>query len=212
MKTTPAGQLAFDLDTLIHEVEVQHAPAWEGAPLHFSTGYYTPKELAEAFDRYVFEHGRFDCLRKSHMWHSAVTLGHANDTTEEHDLYIVSADLRCDHYRADCCCVGSLLYRAICVDCRWQHTGTEKTVVEAWHDHAWPGWRNLPVVPASIARTDDQNRPTKKFHAWITEHYPTSWQVPGAPIITERASHGTRHVNGRSPWKGFDLSHTALTD
>lgn len=35
-------------------------------------------------------------------------------------------------------------------------------------------------------------------------------QIPGAPIITERRPYGTRHVPSRSPWGGYDLSHTAV--
>ena len=45
---------------------------------------------------------------------------------------------------------------------------------------------------------------------WIAENYPKSMQVPGAPMITERRSFGTRHVPGRSPWGGYDISHTAV--
>ena len=32
----------------------------------------------------------------------------------------------------------------------------------------------------------------------------------GAPIITERRPYGTRHVPGRYPWGGYDISHTAI--
>jgi len=35
-------------------------------------------------------------------------------------------------------------------------------------------------------------------------------QVVGAQVITERSSMGTRHVPGRSPWGGYDISHTAV--
>lgn len=55
--------------------------------------------------------------------------------------------------------------------------------------------------------TDRMSKATKK---WIVEHYPKSMQVPGAPMITERRPFGTRHVPGRSPWGGYDISHTAI--
>ncbi|MDJ1370265.1 DUF6349 family protein [Gulosibacter molinativorax] len=210
-RTAPGGQLAFDLDAMIHEADVQQAPAWEGAPLHFTADYYAPDDLTAAFERWVFEHGNFGCLQRSHMWHPGYTTAEANTATVGHELRIFDVDLRCTHYREDCSCVGGLLTRGICAPCRWHLDGNEATIVEAWHDHAWPGWRTLPVIPASIAKTDDQNRPTKKYRAWIDEHYPAEWQLPGAPIITERQPYGTRHVPGRSPWQGFDLSHTALT-
>lgn len=209
-RPTLNGQLAFDLDAMIHDLDVQAAPAWEGAPLHYTTAYYAPDELEAAFERWVFEHGNFGCLQRSHMWHPGITTAHANTHTAGHDLRIFDVDLRCGHYDTDCSCVGESLTRGICHLCTWHHDGTETGVVEAWHDHAWPGWQNLPIIPAKIAKTDDQNRPTKKYQAWIEEHYPADWQIPGAPVITERGQYGHRHVPGRSPWKGFDLSHTAI--
>ena len=208
----PAGvQLAFDIDTLIHEVDLRVAPAWNGlAPLHFTVGYFAPADLEAAFARWQFEHGSFGCVPRSHMWHPAISMDRANTDTTGHDLSVLSADLRCEHYGQPCQCVGDLLYRAICETCRWHLDGTEAQGVEGWHDHAWPGWRALPVIPAALTKRDDHNRPSKKLAAWIEEHYPDGWQVPGAPIITERPQHGTRHVPHRSPWGGFDLSHTAI--
>ncbi|GAA3539292.1 DUF6349 family protein [Nocardioides daeguensis] len=45
----------------------------------------------------------------------------------------------------------------------------------------------------------------------MLDHYPEAMQVTGAPVITERNNAGTRHVPGRSPWSGYDLSDSALT-
>jgi hypothetical protein len=211
MKANTTGQIAFDIDALIHDADLRAAPAWGGpAPLRFTTGYYTPGQLAAAFERWCFEHGSFGCIPRSHMWHPAITMGDANTDTAGHDLAVLTADLRCDHHGERCQCVGTLLTRAICETCRWHADGTEQHAVEAWHDHAWPGWRTLPVAPLGITKWDDRGRPTEKLAAWIEEHQPVAWQLPGAPIITERARYGTRHVPHRSPWGGFDLSHTAL--
>lgn len=204
----PHGQLAFDLDALIHEADVAAAPAWTGAPLHFTTVYHPPAELIAALERSAFEHRHSGRFGGHNMWHPAITLDHANDPPG-HDLTLLSADLRCDHHEESCACVGDLIYQAICEGCAWHHIGDEPAVVEAWHDHAWPGWRDLPVVPLGLARWDDQTQPVKKLIVWLTEHQPADWQTPGAPILTERGL-GTRHVPRRSPWGGFDLSHTAL--
>ncbi|OJX65520.1 MAG: hypothetical protein BGO95_10690 [Micrococcales bacterium 73-13] len=213
MSRCAAGQLAFDLDTLIHDADVQAASPWGGpAPLHFTTAYYTSGDLAAAFERYRFEHGNFACVPRSHMWHPAITMEDANTATPGHGLAVLGADLRCDHHGQTCQCVGGYLYRAICEPCRWQATDSEQHVIELWHDHSWPGWRDLPVVPARIVRWDEAGRPSPKLTAWVEEHQPLAWQVPGAPILTERPHVGTRHVPRRSPWGGFDLSHTALTD
>lgn len=206
--TTTNHQLAFDLDAMMAELDRQDAPAWEGAPLSFTMDYYSPDELHEAFQRFIFEQGQFDCIRVSHMWHNSVTLGHANQNTQGHDLYVVSADLRCHHYTRGCSCVGNLLYRGICVECNWSHTGDERDVVEAWHDHAWAGWRDLPRVPVKTRN----GKGNGSIARWVEENYPADWQKPGAPILTERENGGTRHVPQRSPWRGFDLAAARPAD
>ena len=102
------------------------------------------------------------------------------------------------------------MYQAICEPCEWNGiTDRENDAVEMWHDHALPGWRELPIVPSRL-RMMDKDGLSKAAKKWISEHYPKSMQVPGAPIITERRPFGTRHVPGRSPWGGYDLSHTAV--
>lgn len=153
------------------------------------------------------------------MWHPGLPIdphGEANG----HTLASFSADLRCrwwdhgedqDGNRIRCSCVGDLLTQGICETCQWHVIGTESKVVEAWHDHAWPGWRDLPVIPASV-KAREMGTITKRGRTWIEAHYPAEWQVPGAPILTERTPPGTRHVPGYSPWGGYDLSHTALTE
>lgn len=69
--------------------------------------------------------------------------------------------------------------------------------MEAWHDHAMPGWRDLPVRPSGLKAA--------ALEAWL-DAYPSGWKRPGAPIRTVRDPHGTRHVPGRSPWGGYDLA------
>lgn len=85
----------------------------------------------------------------------------------------------------------------------------ENAAVEAWHDHSFPGWRDLPVVPARL-RSTDEIRLSKAARKWIEQHYPASMRVVGAPVITERNGAGTRHVPGRSPWGGYDMSSTGV--
>ena len=49
-------QLAFDIEGMIHEAAVEAAPEWNGAPLHFTTAYYSPAELDAAFEHWQFLH------------------------------------------------------------------------------------------------------------------------------------------------------------
>ena len=105
---------------------------------------------------------------------------------------------------------GDLLSKIVCEPCAWQSdAGGESDAVEAWHDHAVPGWRDLPVVPRQIRVRTDKGL-SKVALRWIEQRYPQHMQTPGAPIITERQQFGTRHVPAYSPWGGYDLSATAL--
>lgn len=145
-------------------------------------------------------------IPRSHMWNRSLGQGGAA-AFEDHALERFSAELRPDKHAIG---PGDLMYLAVCEPCGWHDINdTENAVVEAWHDHAVPGWRELPVVPAQV-RVRDEKGLTKFAKTWIAKHYPKHMQVPGAPIITERANAGTRHVGGYSPWGGYDLSSTAL--
>ena len=42
------GQLAFDIEGMIHAAEIEAAPPWTGAPLHFTVDYYPPGKLDAA--------------------------------------------------------------------------------------------------------------------------------------------------------------------
>lgn len=200
------GQLAFDFDELAREDARAALPSWQGAPLHFTTDYYPPAELEAAFKHWTFLNGNFGSYQRSHMWHRAVASGSGIEF-EEHSIAVFFADL--SPGRGVLGPRGSIS-QAVCEPCEWHQIGdSENSVVEAWHDHAVPGWRELPVIPASL-RVRTESGMTKLAKTWIAEHYPKRMQVPGAPIITERAPHGTRHVPAYSPWGGYDLSATAL--
>ena len=72
-----------------------------------------------------------------------------------------------------------------------------------------PGWRELPVLPTFKGRYERKQKTAAL--AWLAEHYPTGWQFDGAPVITQRSPHGTRHVPGRSPFGGYDFAATPDT-
>ena len=199
-----AGQLAFDFEEFEREDARARLHEWAGAPLHFHTDYYPPAMLDEAFEHWRFINGSFGSFARSHMWHR---FGHTTVEFGEHRAEMFFADLRPE---ADAEGPGDLLKKIVCEPCAWQSdAGGESDAVEAWHDHAVPGWRELPVVPRQV-RVRSESGLTKVALRWIEQRYPSHSQVPGAPIITERESYGTRHVPGYSPWGGYDLSATAL--
>lgn len=206
----------FDIDALIHQAEVENAPAWTGAPLEYHEDYATPEQLDAAFDRWVFENGRHGCIPLSHMWHRNNMRGFTDPDADitTHQLYLFCADTRCDgivpatrshEHAVDL--PGELMYQAICPRCSWHAIDeNESRAVEAWHDHALPGWRSLPIVPQKLREHSGEQRALQRFTAWIEEHYPPEWQRLGYPILTERPHYGTRAVEGASPWKGYDIS------
>lgn len=200
-----AVQLAFDFEEFEREDARARLHEWAGAPLHFTTDYYPPAMLDEAFGHWKFLNGDFGSFARSHMWHRS--LAHGSVEFAEHRAESFTADLRAERGVEG---PGDLLTMLVCEPCDWHSVaGSENQAVEAWHDHAMPGWRDLPVIPQAV-RVRSEKGLTKVALQWIEQRYPEAMQVPGAPIITERGTGGTRHVPGYSPWGGYDLSATAL--
>lgn len=205
--------LSAAIDQLMHEAEVEALPAWTGIPLtQFTSAYATPEQLYAAEERRQLEG-----IRERHTWRSALCGGQMK--LEHHTLDTFSVDLRCgwfsDHpenrgvgvaERVACTCVGDLTYMAVCGVCDWHSIGTENASIEAWHDHAFPGWRDLPILPKKLRGQMGTGKMTPKLDAWFTSNYPAHFRVPGAPIRTTRDKYATRHVPGYSPFGGYDLS------
>lgn len=185
-------------------------PTVTAAPFAFTQDVFSADEFDAAVEAYVKAHGHFGIrVGEPHMWMSNITMERCNIATPGHELGVYGADLGCADYasghgRGECWCVGGRVVRALC-SCGHASpiVSEESAAVEGWHDHAWDGWRRLPVLP--ITQTPEQVQ-----RAIDAVDYPKQWMTAGAPIVTEREPHGTRHVPGRSPWHGFDLSATAL--
>lgn len=67
-------QLAFDIEGMIHEAAVEAAPDWSGAPLHFTTAYFSPGDLDVAFEHWQFLHKLDNSRTQSRVWHRAITV------------------------------------------------------------------------------------------------------------------------------------------
>ena len=127
------------------------------------------------------------------------------------DVVVINADLRCNHIKSrdgQCECVGSLVYRSICEHCGFHSEvyANEAAAVVDGLDHAYPGWRDSPIVPPCRAGAD--KKATSRWEATVREAY--GERRRGWPIITGRDGPGTRSVEGRSPWKGYDVSDATL--
>ena len=108
---------------------------------------------------------------------------------------------------------GDTAMRGGCLTCGWLGPVRpghydEQGAIEDAHDHAFPGWRDLPIVP-HVARLGNDQRESKQL-AKLAEHvrliYPTGWLERGGPIRTLRRPMGTRHVPGYAPTGlGYDM-------
>lgn len=156
---------------------------------------WTPDQLQAGYEKRckraeLEPEGTLGIRLTSHCW--ALPYTQAGATRGAHPIQVVSAHLGCPHrHGEECQCVGRadpIVYRAYCDSCRyWTPVSVDENgAAETIHDHCWPGWRELPI--GTDASRD--------------EH----WSQPGAPVITARSRYGTRHVPGRSPYGGYDLS------
>lgn len=206
---TPNQLELFDLEDFERE-HVAITP-WHGAPLTYTTDYYSPTELDAAFERYKAEFGHHGSIPRSHMWYPQYATPVL--VARVHELHVYTADTRCtygDHDHSDNPLPNGFPAQAICPPCRWHHINDETAAVFAWHDHAMPGWRDLPVYPEEIDRFNNKNW-IKKTRSWAETNYPAPWIFDGAPIISVRTDRRAGRATPRySPFGGYDIAAHAL--
>jgi hypothetical protein len=197
----------LDLLDLIAEASREApAPCLFGSPARG-----LPARAAE-FEAWCEEYDHFGSLPRSHAWTRSIT--HPRNPTEQCRPSCLSADVRCNSTRhrwdrgegVPCYCVGALVYRGACRGCDWEGDprGRENEAVEDAHDHAWPGWRGLPVI-----RTRKPGAPHQAAR-WADEvalAYPPGWIEAGGPVRILRTPPGMRHVPSMgSPFGGYDMA------
>jgi hypothetical protein len=201
---TVTGQL--DIFGALEEIRLDQVPLC----LYASPARGLTARAAE-FEEWRAQHGSFGSYPRSHAWHP---YGWGAQTTpaDRCQAAILTADLRgSDGIEASCDCTKaeSLLYRGACCCCNWEgpERCRENPAAEDGLDHAWPGWRDLPVVP----RMPDSNGPRDKYArdqwtASVISLYPDGWLEAGAPIRTLRKGpYGLRHIPGVTPFGGHDV-------
>jgi hypothetical protein len=157
-----------------------------------------------AVTAWTAEHGHFDSNLRSHAWRPAC--GSPDRPAEAAATCrpaVLTADLRCHHHNEDCHCVGGLVYRGACQHCDWEGEvrDAENGAAEDAHDHAWPGWRELPIVP----RRPENQKAQPTWIERVSAVYPIGWLESGGPIRTVRQKYGTRHVPNATGFGGDDL-------
>lgn len=206
MSVTPLATVEqLDLFADIEAAAVQRA--FDEASSIYGTdarGYF--QRLAAAA-MWTTAHGHFDSIHRSHAWHAACgSPDQPAAATATCRPAVLTADLRCSHYDEDCSCVGSLVYRGACLHCDWEGgvRADENTAAEDAHDHAWPGWRDLPIVP----RRPENPKAQPRWVETVQDAYPAGWLEAGGPIRTDRAPYGTRHVPNHTGFGSYDLCGT----
>jgi hypothetical protein len=106
---------------------------------------------------------------------------------------------------------GHNVYRSRCLGCghRGSERASENEASEGGQDHAFPGWRDLPVVaspPTGDGSPKQQAERMAKWVASVTPLLPQGWLERGGPIRTHRKSPGNRHVPSRAPGGGYDMA------
>ena len=202
---TTTGRIAVEQLDLFAELEAADAQrAFDEAPSIYGTaaqGYFNRLDAADAW---AGRHGHFDSNRRSHAWRAACGSPEGRDAVEnDHRPAVLTADLRCHHHAQRCSCVGGLVYRGACLHCDWEGDvrAEENTAAEDAHDHAWPGWRALPIVP----RRPENQKARPRWIETVANAYPAGWLESGGPIRTTRGQHGTRHVPNHTGYGGYDL-------
>lgn len=209
-----AGQLDLFAELDAAAVAERHAERqrnFEQAPCMFADtarGYFARVEAMRVWDE---TYGLFDCLRRSHAWRGEFGSRSVGPVprSEVCRPVTLTADLRCEHWDIVCCCVSDLVYRGACLHCVWEGEirADHNSAVEDAHDHAWPGWRDLPIVARRPAPGASKAQ-AAAMHRWVAavnDAYPGGWLESGGPIRTARCYHGTRHIPDHTGFGGYDL-------
>lgn len=97
-------------------------------------------------------------------------------------------------------------YRGACFACRWlgPQRDDENTATEDAHDHAFPGWRDLPAIEPYRY---DEGAKRARLAQRLGPLYPPGWPERKGPTITYRDSpFGTRYVPGGGLFGGYCMA------
>jgi hypothetical protein len=175
---------------------------------------------AAELEAWAAEYGTSSAAARAHAWTVYITC--PDKPTDRCQVTVLSADTA-NPYRGDppVGCTHEIgryeRYRGCCLHpaCNWEGdpVGDESEAAAAGLDHAWPGWRDLPVV-ASLPRDTAGRQGAKALAHWVetvTAVYPPGWLEAGGPIRTHRESPGNRHVPNRTPFGGYDAADSRVS-
>jgi hypothetical protein len=100
-----------------------------------------------------------------------------------------------------------LRYRSQCDGCGDEGPirSSENAATEDGHDHAFPGWRDMPVLEHRPYEYDG-TKARQRWEADARRAYPEGWFERGGPVLEYRTPPGTRHVPGQAPGGGYCMA------
>jgi hypothetical protein len=112
--------------------------------------------------------------------------------------------------RRDIITNGGPEYRGACFACRWlgPESHDENTATEGAHDHAFPGWRDLPAIEPYRY---DEGAKRARLAQRLAPLYPPDWPERHGPTLTYRDAYGTRHVPGGGLFGGYCMARVRPT-
>ncbi len=163
-----------------------------------------PSAREAEFQAWCRVYGHSASIDRSHAWRTsdsfmltqlAVPAARCQPGALTASLRATGTAGRCGHDGAD-------VYRGCCLGCDWEgpvRVG-ENAAVEDACDHAYPGWRALPVLP----QVPGGDRAVKTWLEKAKAVYPPGWIEAGGPVRTARTPPGTRHHLAPA-WGGYDM-------
>ncbi|MEU9887971.1 DUF6349 family protein [Sphaerisporangium sp. NPDC051011] len=98
-----------------------------------------------------------------------------------------------------------LRYQSQCGGCGHQgpERSSENTAAEDGCDHAYPGWRDMPVMEH---RPHEDKKAIARWEKEARAAYPAGWFDRQGPVREYRTPGGTRHVPGMGPGGGYCMA------
>ncbi|MGX2994909.1 DUF6349 family protein [Streptomyces sp. JNUCC 64] len=143
-------------------------------------------------------------IRHGHPGGAYSDLGHELDPPAHHAPTLLTRSQRTGRRETE-------EFRGGCLACDWEgpvHRGDgygdgDNEAVEDAHDHAFPGWRELPpltTVEDRWALPRDRGR-----WARLASRYPTGWLDQGAPLVAWRRHRREAHAPPHSGRPRYEL-------
>jgi len=193
-------------DLFAEQEAADRAARMASAPCLFDSPARGPYARAAAFEAWCAEYGNWGSIDRSHAWRPIdwrlgreylAPPGRCQPAVLRASTSRSAASERCGHGG------GGSLHRGCCLACDWEGPPREQEnpAAEDACDHAWPGWRELPLLP-------HKPHDGKQLRRWLDRAkalYPPGWIEAGGPVRTERESEIVTRHHFAAEWGGYDM-------